>query len=180
MFWATVKPLFSSKIKLAENIVLSENVKLIKDEQEIANIFNYFFVNIVPSLGIRPQHEFLNTTDNSQDPIQNAICKYENHRSIISHKEQMEGANSFFTFETLTKEKTEKLAANLNIRKAVHSNDIRKGFGYLFSKYIATSLNRRTGEGAFINTFKNAERKTEEQKNQITDPHISKFYERCI
>ena len=49
MFWATVKPLFSGKIKLAENIVLSENVKLIKDEQEIANILNYFFVNIVPS-----------------------------------------------------------------------------------------------------------------------------------
>ena len=92
----------------------------------------------------------------------------------------MEGANSFFAFETLTKEKTEKLAANLNIRKAVHSNDIPKGFGYLFSKYIATSLNRRTGEGTFINTFKNAERKTEEQKNQIADPHVSKFYERCI
>ena len=69
MFWATVKPLFSGKIKLAENIVLSENVKLIKDEQEIANILNYFFVNIVPSLGIRTQHEFLNTIDNSQDPI---------------------------------------------------------------------------------------------------------------
>ena len=51
--WATVKPLFFNKIKSAENIVLSENGKLIKDEEEVANIFNDFFLNIVPNLGIR-------------------------------------------------------------------------------------------------------------------------------
>ena len=42
-FWATVKFLFSNKIKLAENIVLSENRKLTKHE-EVANIFNDFFL----------------------------------------------------------------------------------------------------------------------------------------
>ena len=31
-FWATVKPLFSNKIKPIENIVLSENGVVIKDE----------------------------------------------------------------------------------------------------------------------------------------------------
>ena len=51
--WTTVKPLFSNEIKLAKNIVLGENGKLIKDEEEVANIFNDFFVNIVPNLGIR-------------------------------------------------------------------------------------------------------------------------------
>ena len=45
-FWATVKPLFSNKIKSVENIVLSENGKLIKDEEEVANIFNDFFANM--------------------------------------------------------------------------------------------------------------------------------------
>ena len=35
--------------------------------------FNDCFVNIVPNLGIRTQHEF--PTDNSQDPIDNAIFK---------------------------------------------------------------------------------------------------------
>ena len=42
-FWAIVKPLFSNKIKSVENIVLSENGVLIKDEEEVANIFNNFF-----------------------------------------------------------------------------------------------------------------------------------------
>ena len=79
---AIVKPLFSNKMKLTENIVLSENGKLIKDKEDVANKFNDFFVNIVPNLGIRTQHEFLNTTDNSQNPIENAINKYKNHPSI--------------------------------------------------------------------------------------------------
>ena len=68
---------------MAEHIVLSENGALVNDEEEVAHIFNNFFVNIVPNLGITTQHEFLNTTDNSQDPIKNAIWKYENHPSTI-------------------------------------------------------------------------------------------------
>ena len=98
---------------MVENIVLSKNGVLIKDEEKVANIFNNFFVNIVPNLGIKTQHEFLNTTDNSQDPIENAIWKYENHPSIILIKKHMEGTNSFFVFETFTKEKFERLITNL-------------------------------------------------------------------
>ena len=48
----------------------------LEDEEEVANIFNNFFVNVVPNLGIKTQHEFLKPTDKSQDPIENAICKY--------------------------------------------------------------------------------------------------------
>ena len=114
-FWTAVKPLFSNKIKSVENIVLSKNGVLIKDEEKVAIIFNNFFVNIVPNLGIKSQHEFLNTTDNSQDPIENATYKYENHPSIILIKKHMQGSNSSFAFET--KEKTEKLITNLNIKK---------------------------------------------------------------
>ena len=82
-FWATVKPIFSNKIKSVENIVLSENGVLIKDEEEVAKIFNNFFVNIVPNLGIKTQYELVNTTDNSQDRIGNAICKYENITPVL-------------------------------------------------------------------------------------------------
>ena len=79
-----------NKIKSAENIVLSKNGKLIKDEEEVVNIFDEFFLNIAPNLGVRAQHDFLNTTDSSRDPIENAICKYENHPSIVSIKKHME------------------------------------------------------------------------------------------
>ena len=69
-------------------------------------------MNIVPNLGIKAQHEFLNTTDNSQDRIECAISKYKNHTSIILIKKPMQGANSSFVFETVTKEKIEKLITN--------------------------------------------------------------------
>ena len=114
-----------------------------------------FFVYIEPNLDTKTQHEFFNTTDNSQDPIQNSFCKYENHPSIILIKKHVELANSSFIFETVTKEKIEKLVTNLNIRKAVQSNDIStklvKELGYLFSKYIVISINRCIAEGTFVN-----------------------------
>ena len=151
-------------------------------------------MNIVPNLGLTTQHEFLNTTDNSQDPIENAICKYQNHPSIILITKHMEGTNSSFVFETVTKEKIEKLITNLNIRKAVQSNDIPtklvKEFGYLFSKYIATSINRCITGGTFVNAFKKAEVQPIYKKDGRTEKsnytpisvlsNVSKIYERCI
>ena len=125
-FGATVKLLFSNKIKSAENKVLSENEKLINDEEEVANIFNDFFVNIVPNLCIRVKHDFLNTTDSSLDTIQSEICKYENLLSNILIRKHMEETNSSFDFETVTKEKIEKLVTNLNCKKNFRSKDIPK------------------------------------------------------
>ena len=62
----------------------------------------------------------------------------------------MEGVNLSFVFETVTKEKIEKIVTNLNIRKAVQSIDIPtklvKEFGNLFSKYLATSINKCRAE----------------------------------
>ena len=118
-------------------------------------------MNIVLNLGNWTQHEFLNTIDNSQDQFQNAICKNENHLSIILIKKHMEGANSSFVFQTVTKEEIEKLVTNINVRKPVQSNAIPtklvKEFAHIFSRYIATSINRCIAEGTFTNAFKKAE-----------------------
>ena len=108
-----VKPLFCNKIKSVENIMLDENGKLVRDEKEVANIFNDFFVNIVPNLGINTEHDFLNTTNISHNPIENASYKYENHPSVIAIKKYMKGTNSSFSFQTVTKENTVKLIMNL-------------------------------------------------------------------
>ena len=68
----------------------------------------------------------------------------------------MEDTNSSFVFETVTTEKFEEIITNLNIRNAVQS-------GYLFSRYTATTINRRL-------KFDQSMKETDEQKNQITDP----------
>ena len=68
----------------------------------------------------------------------------------FSKEEYLEGVNLSFVFETVTKEKIKKLVTNLRIRKAVQSIDIPtklvKEFGNLFSKYLATSINRSRAE----------------------------------
>ena len=64
-FWATVKPLFSNKIKSAENIFLDESGEIIRNEVEVANVFNRYFVNMVPNNGITNNHNFLSSTDTS-------------------------------------------------------------------------------------------------------------------
>ena len=68
-----MKPLFCNKIKSVENITPDEKDKLVRNEKEVANIFNNFFVNIVPNLGINTEQDFLNTTNISYNPIENAI-----------------------------------------------------------------------------------------------------------
>ena len=118
-FGANLKPLFSNKVKLVENIALSENGKLTKGKEEVANIFNDFFVNIVPNLGIWTQHEFLNTTDSSQNLIEDVICKNKDPPSIILIKKHMEETKS----SIVTKEKIEKLVTKVYIRKAIPFND---------------------------------------------------------
>ena len=52
-----------------ENITLDEYGKLVRDGKEVANIFNDFFVNIVPNLGINTKNEFLNIANTSHNPI---------------------------------------------------------------------------------------------------------------
>lgn len=49
MFWATLKPLFSNKIKSTGYITLEKNGNIISSNKEAARISNKFFVNIVPS-----------------------------------------------------------------------------------------------------------------------------------
>ena len=195
-FRVTVKPLSSNKTKPVENIVLTENGALIKDKEEVANIFDNFFmnVNIVSNLGIKAQHEFPNTTDNSQDPIENTICKSENHPSITLIKKHVEGTNSSFVFETVTKEKIEKITTNLNTTKAVQSDDIPtklvEEFGHLFSRYIATSINRCITGGTISNAFKKAVVRPIYKKHGRNEKsnyrpisvlsNVFRIYERCI
>ena len=74
--WTTVEPLFCNKIKSVEYITLDGNGKLVRDEKEVANVFNNFFVNIVPNLGINTENDFLDTTNISHNLIENTIYKF--------------------------------------------------------------------------------------------------------
>ena len=83
---------------------------------------------------------------------------------------------------------------NSNIRKVVQSNDITKKlvneFSYLFSKYIATSINRCITRSTSVNAFKKAEVRPICKKDGRTEKsnyrlisflsNVSKIYEICM
>ena len=192
-FRATVKPLFSNKIKSTKYITLEENGKIISNDKELARIFNKFFVNIVPNLGINTNHSFLINTDNENDPIEKAIAKYKNHPSIISIKTFMENSDSS-SFQHVPKDKITKTIKMLDPKKVVQSNDIPtkliKSLSGFFSDYIYINLNKCIKDREYVEDFKTADvcplykkdgRKEKSNYRPVSIlSNVSKVYERCL
>ena len=74
-----MKPLFSNRVRSNTYITLNENEKLIKNEYEVPNIFNSFFIESVPNLGTKVDERNLCNASNISDPIEKAIQKCKNH-----------------------------------------------------------------------------------------------------
>ena len=110
---------------------------MVRDERKVffSNVFNDFFVNAVPNFGINTEHNFLNTTNISHNPIENAIY----HPSAIAIKNHMKGAKSSFSFQAVTKENTAKLITNLDNKKSCSSygypNKVSQGVWLLLFKF---------------------------------------------
>ena len=69
LFWKTVAPLFSDKSKESNKITLSENEKLIMNDQKCNEVFNNYFNGIVKELNIPIDQNLLNDTSIFDNPI---------------------------------------------------------------------------------------------------------------
>ena len=98
-FWKMVKPFFTDKIKTKSKIILIEkkivsqegqeeivSEKIITEDQAVAEVFNKFFINIVPNLKISTDHGYDNDFIATDDQVTNAVNKFRNHPSIIMIK----------------------------------------------------------------------------------------------
>ena len=52
-FWKRIKPFFSDKGLAHNSIVLKENGNLITDTQELANLFNTYYINLINTLQLK-------------------------------------------------------------------------------------------------------------------------------
>ena len=141
-FWGTVKPLFSNKVRSNDNITLNENDLLIRNEYKIANIFNTFFVNIVPNLGIEIDQQYLSNVSNISDPVEKAIKKYQKHPSISIINKMVSSVENeaSFSFTCVTVDDISKEIKRLDIKKATQESDIPtkviKQFPNLFIDFL--------------------------------------------
>ena len=107
-FWKMVKPFFTDKIKTKSKITLIEkkvvsqegqeeivSEKIITEDQAVAEVFNKFFINIVPNLKISTDHGYDNDFIATDDQVTNAVNKFRNHSSIIMIKNKKKNDQSF-------------------------------------------------------------------------------------
>ena len=107
-FWKTVKALFTEKVKINSKITLieekvvskqgEENIieeEIISDGQKIAEVFNDFFINIVPNLKKPMEQNINHDFTKTDDPVSNAISKFKNHPSIVMIKRKNNRSGKF-------------------------------------------------------------------------------------
>ena len=123
-FWRNVKPLLSDKISESSKITLVNNNRIVSDDREICNIFNEFFVKVVPNLNISEFTGSDNLHENViGDSVQSILYKDRNHPSIIKIKERHESSEKF-AFSFVSENEIGKLLINLNARKSSQKSDI--------------------------------------------------------
>ena len=81
-----VKPFPSSKTPFNANITLIEGGETISSDDEIADVLNKFFSNIVSNSNL-PEYSISNPYYNKiRDPVLKAILKYKDHPSVKAIK----------------------------------------------------------------------------------------------
>ena len=95
-----IKPLFSEKHFSNNKIILVEGDEILSDNQEIAEIFNIYFANVVKSLEIEgfKTYDFSYTLE--LDYIANIVEKFKDHPSITKIKANVR-LNERFQFEPI-------------------------------------------------------------------------------
>ena len=115
---------FTSKILLVEKgndlsdlEIFSKVEKVFSVDMQIAEIFNEFFVNIVPSLKISPNKNYKTNVGNDNEPILNYINKFKNHPSIkVINSKKKEEQTFTFNYVLMKKFLTTKLG-NYKLRQ---------------------------------------------------------------
>ena len=194
----------TDKVKIKSKITLIEKKnknnsteiyeEIITDDKEIAEVFNEFFVNIVPNLKI-PTNLYCNMEfQKTGDPISDAITKYKDHPSILMIKSKID-SQSKFSFSPVEYEDVLKKVKNLNVSKASQQSDIPTKILINNCEYFARYFHENINYGftksfSFPGNLKLADVTPAYKKKSKTSKdnyrpvsilsNISKIYERCM
>ena len=142
-----MKPLFSNKVRSNTYITLNEDEKFRKNEYQIANTSNTFFIEIVLNLGTKVDERYLCNASNISDPIEKTMQKYKNQPSISIIKKAVPTVdkNNKFSFELITADDVSQQIKRLDINKAKKELDIPaklvKHFDNLIVNYLQENFN---------------------------------------
>ena len=114
-YWKEIKPFLTDKGSHGnEDFVLEENNKLIKDPNQIANIFVDYYTNILEISTGKPPVDI--PIPENEDLIETILSHYENHSSIKAIKNM--SINSTFKIPLANEETIERIMKKLDTSKA--------------------------------------------------------------
>ena len=180
-FLSTVKLFFSDTSKTVNNIILSDNDKMLKDEKKVAKTLNDYFTNLTKKLKLKPIT--FNDTVNS----------FENHDSIGKIKGSYKDELSF-EFKQFTTNELLKIIKELPSNKAIVLNDIPikiiRKLAHVYSSKLTQILNHCVSTASFPDLLKYADMIPVFKKGDATDkenyrpirtlPDFSKIFEKLI
>ena len=135
--------------------------KILTSEIKWTNTFNEYFVDTVPSLGIKP---VVSSTNNDLETgnLSAIIKKYRSHSSIIAIEKYMKGlGEKSVNFSKATNDIVLRNIKNLHIKKASQFNDVPtkyiKKFSNVFNLVITDNYSNCLAIGIFPGCFKTVE-----------------------
>ena len=121
LFWDIIKPFFSDIGASRVKYTLTEDDKIVDDDQIVSSTFDDFFSNIVLNLNIL-QNKDPSVNLNINVPLENLREKYKNYPTILAILQQRFW--KLFSFRIILKEKIEKKITTHNDTKASQQLDI--------------------------------------------------------
>ena len=161
-FWSTVKPFLSSKGFTHNNdITIEINNKTIEDKSELAQTFNFHYINIVKStIGKHPTKlETLASRISEKEIVATIIDKFKNHPSIISIKNEFR-PTAELNIKAATVDQINKII-NLGAKKATGPDKIPvkvvKITSYIIDKHTTNIINNDLLRSSFSDSAKGTE-----------------------
>ena len=191
--WKTVKPLFSDKVQVNSSVTLLEDEIMVSKDSEIAEIFDNYFANSTENLGISVNESLLVPTNDTVDPINKAVMKFQSHPSICKIKENTTSSVKS-NFREVT---TENVAVQIKKRNTTMASPInsiparilKENFD-VFCAVIQDLYNYGLSKGIFpkelkagdiSSLFKKEDAFTKKNYRPITVlPPVCKMYERMM
>ena len=146
-FLGTVKPFLTEKLKTKSKITLIEKKfkensteyfeEIISGDKKAADVFNDFFINIVPSLKIETDHNCNLDFQRTGDPVLDAINKYKCHSSTAMIKSKIDKQFKF-SFTPVQYEDILRKIKSLKVSKASQQSDIPTRILIDNSEYFAS------------------------------------------
>ena len=188
-FWQACKPYLVNKCILSnEKITLRNNEKVVSNEQEVANLFNNYFSNILSTLNISYWNPDLSVVEVFNHP--NIFYpKYYNHPSISKIRETFKHDDLFY-FNHVSATHIYNIIIDLKKGSGEIPIGILKSINTSCSSYLADCINTSISNCYFpkelkwadiIPVFKKGEVCNKENYRPISIlPTVSKVFERVI